>query len=219
MSGVLSSLRQEEQRALFAAARRRRFAAGEVVFHAGDPADTAHLILRGRVAVRVVGPRGDELTFAVLGPGELVGEMALLGPAPVPRSATASAVGPAETLAIRVDQFEALRRMHPGIDDLLLQLFAERVRLLNARLFDALYASAELRVLRSLSDLAALFGDDADTAVVPLTQEQIAALAGTSRAGVNRVLRELQAAGTVALARSRVWILDRSELARRARRA
>ena len=169
--------------------------------------------------MRVVGPRGDELTFAVLGPGELVGEMALLGPAPVPPSATASAVGPAETLAIRVDQFEALRRMHPGIDDLLLQLFAERVRLLNARLFDALYASAELRVLRSLSDLAAVFGDDADTAVVPLTQEQIAALAGTSRAGVNRVLRELQAAGTVALARSRVWILDRSELARRARRA
>ena len=189
-----------------------------MVFHAGDPADTAHLILRGRVAVRVVGPRGDELTFAVLGPGKLVGKMALLGPAPVPRSATASAVGPAETSRSASISSRRFAGCIPASTTSSCR-FAERVRLLNARLFDALYASAELRVLRSLSDLAALFGDDADTAVVPLTQEQIAALAGTSRAGVNRVLRELQAAGTVALARSRVWILDRSELARRARRA
>jgi CRP/FNR family transcriptional regulator, cyclic AMP receptor protein len=53
--------------------------------------------------------------------------------------------------------------------------------------------------------------------VVPLTQEDVAAMAGTSRATVNRVLRDEQRRGAVALARGRVSVLDRGELERRCR--
>ena len=55
--------------------------------------------------------------------------------------------------------------------------------------------------------------------VVPLTQEDIAAMAGTSRATVNRVLREEQKLGAVALARGRTQVLDAGDLERRCRRS
>jgi CRP/FNR family transcriptional regulator, cyclic AMP receptor protein len=77
---------------------------------------------------------------------------------------------------------------------------------------DAYYATAEKRVLRRLNDLATVFPDG----VVRLTQEHLASLAGTSRATVNRVLRQEERRGTLALRRGCVAVLDREQLARRA---
>ena len=76
---------------------------------------------------------------------------------------------------------------------------AEEVRRQNELLLEAIYVPVERRVLRRLAELSALYaGRDS---VIPLTQEQLAEMAGTSRATVNRVLREEQARGTVALRR------------------
>jgi CRP-like cAMP-binding protein len=67
---------------LVAVSRRRRFGRNEVVFHRDDPADSLHLIERGRFAIRIVTPLGDTVTIAVRGPGESFGEMALVAAAP-----------------------------------------------------------------------------------------------------------------------------------------
>jgi CRP/FNR family transcriptional regulator, cyclic AMP receptor protein len=72
---------------------------------------------------------------------------------------------------------------------------------------EAYYLPAEARVLRRLADLAELYGG-----TVPLPQEALAELAGTSRATVNRVLREQQARGTVQLSRSKTVVLDLERL-------
>jgi CRP/FNR family cyclic AMP-dependent transcriptional regulator len=76
---------------------------------------------------------------------------------------------------------------------------------------------SERRVLRRLRELADLYRGDGAAAEVPLTQEALAELAGTSRATVNRVLREEQERGTVELKRAKTVVLDRDALARRAR--
>ena len=65
--------------------------------------------------------------------------------------------------------------------------------------------------------MAELYGGSSKTVVVPLTQEDIAGLAGTSRATVNRVLREEERRGTVELRRSKTVVLELEELSRRAR--
>src|SRR5690349_5178218 len=96
---LLAALSDEDAQALLAGARRRTFARGEVVFHRGDPADTFHLIRKGRFAVRIVTPLGDEATLAVLGPADFFGELALLTPG-APRSASVAALEPAETLSV-----------------------------------------------------------------------------------------------------------------------
>ena len=72
---------------------------------------------------------------------------------------------------------------------------------------------ADKRVLRRLVEVAALYPDG----VVPLTQEDLASLAGTSRATVNRVLREAEERGSLKLGRGRTTLLDAAELERRGR--
>lgn len=85
----------------------------------------------------------------------------------------------------------------------------------NELLLEALYVPAERRVLRRLVELSSVYGD-ADAAI-PLTQEQLAEIGGTSRATVNRVLREEQERGTVELRRGRIVVADLDALAARAR--
>ena len=76
--------------------------------------------------------------------------------------------------------------------------------------------AAETRVLRRLRELASLYGKSSPGTVIPLTQGDIAGLAATSRATVNRVLRAEERRGTVRLARGKTIVLDPGEIARRA---
>ncbi len=203
--------------ALLERARRRRFASGEVVFHAGDPGDTVHLVRRGRFAVRMTTEFGDVATLNVVGPGDAFGELALVTPGE-PRSATVAALEDAETLSIHQLEFDRLRRERPQTDALLVELLAARVRRLSGQLVEALHLPAETRIRRRLLEIAAVYGGEAQAgSVVPLTQEELASLAGSSRATVNKVLREEQAAGTLTLSRGRTTIVDPAALARRAR--
>src|SRR6185437_12986317 len=96
---LLHGVPEEEVRRLLSLARRRTFKRGEVVFHRDDPADSMHLIVTGRFAVRVMTALGDQVTIAVRGPGESFGEMALVD-AGARRSATVEALEPAETFSV-----------------------------------------------------------------------------------------------------------------------
>jgi CRP/FNR family cyclic AMP-dependent transcriptional regulator len=208
---LLASLSEADRRTVLSTARRRRFAAGEVIVHEGDPGDTFHLIAKGRVGVRVTTPGGSVALVNVHGPGGAFGEQALLDPMAV-RSATITALEPTETLGLSRSAFEDLRRDHPGVDRLLIDVLAREVRRLTSRLAEALYDSAEKRVMRRLLDLAAIYDG-----VVPLTQDNVASMAGTTRPTANGVLQALVADGILSLGRGRFEVLDRPALEARAR--
>jgi CRP/FNR family cyclic AMP-dependent transcriptional regulator len=210
---LLSDLEPEDVRQLLAIARRRTFEKGEVVFHREDPADSLHLIARGRFAARVTTAQGDSVLLEVLGPGQAFGELALLLPG-AHRTATVSALEDGETRSVFRDDFALLQRSHPGVKDVLLRLLAEQLRRASDRIVEAHYVDADTRVRRRLVELAGTY----DSGVVPLTQEDLAAMAGTSRATVNRVLRDEAKGGTVALQRGRVTVLEPDDLERRCRR-
>jgi CRP/FNR family cyclic AMP-dependent transcriptional regulator len=214
---LLDGLADTEVQALLSIARRRRFARGEVVFHEQDPADTLHLIDKGRFVVRVGTPLGDTAILAVLGPGDMFGELSLLGDAEARRTATVAALEAGETRSVHRLDFERLRATHPETANVLIAILAGQVRRLSRHLVEALYVPADKRVLRRLLEVGRLYGDGDGPAVVPLTQEDLAGLAGTSRATVNRVLREEEARGTVKLGRARTTLLDQEALARRGR--
>ena len=212
---LLSGLPSDDVRELLSIARRRTFQREEVVFHRGDPADTLHLISRGRFAIRIVTLLGHVALLDVLGPGDVFGEFAIVSPGR-PRSATVAALEPAETFSILRDNFAGLQKRHPGVNDVLLTLFAERIRLGNERVVAAHYLDADARVRWSLLRLAQVYGIDGgqEEVVIPLTQEQISELAGAARPTVNKVLREEQKKGAVALERGRVRVVDGQALAR-----
>ncbi len=208
---ILESLPEDEVRRIIAGTRRRRFARGETLFHEGDPGTTLHLVAKGRIAVRVTTAMGEMATVELVLPGDVVGELALLSSDGV-RGASAVALEPTETLVLDKATFSALRQEDPSVSDFLVQLLAARVRRLTDRLLEALYLPAETRLLRRLLELADVYGD-----VIPLIQEDLAGLAGTTRATVNRVLRRELARGTLELNRGKVTVLDHASLARRCR--
>jgi CRP/FNR family transcriptional regulator, cyclic AMP receptor protein len=213
---LLEGVPEEVRRRVLAGARLRRFTRGEVVFHEGDPGDTLHLIAKGRVAVRTATAFGDTATLAVLGAGDFFGELALLEERP--RTASIVALEKTETLALHRDDFEKIASEHPSVHAFLAHVLGAQVRRLTGQVMDALYVPAEKRVLRRLSELAGVYaGDRGGETVVPLTQEDLATMAGTSRATVNRVLGEAEKAGLVAVKRMKISVVDPQALEKRAR--
>jgi CRP-like cAMP-binding protein len=212
---LLANLPPEDAQRVLRSARRRIFEAGEVICHEGDIADTLHFIVSGRVAATVTSLDGRQLTLSVLGKDEYFGELALLS-ADSLRSATIRTLEATETRSIHRDDFEALRREHGRLSDLLLYLLATRVRRLSSLLQEALHVPVEIRIRRRLLELASIYDDAGRDTVIPLTQEQLAEIAGTARGTVNRVLRQEESHGSLRLGRQRVTILDTRGLRRRA---
>lgn len=206
----------DDVRAVLTLARRSTYRRGEVVFHRHDPADSVHLVVKGRFDVRVVTALGDTVALGIRGPGETFGELAVITEGE--RSATVVALEPGETLVVRGSELRRLARRHPSIDEVLVRLLSERVTFLSERLVEAYTVGAETRVARRVLELVRVFGGPPPVAI-PLIQEDIAALAGTSRATVNRVLRDAQRHGIVELRRGRTVVLDEDRLARLARTA
>jgi CRP/FNR family transcriptional regulator, cyclic AMP receptor protein len=214
---LLEGIPEADVRELLQVARRRTFRRGEVVLHQNDPADSLHLISKGRFAVRVMTPLGEPATVAVCGPGDMFGEMALVGDS-ARRSATVEALEEAETYSVHELDFTRIRVKFPEVNDVVIRYLVGEVRVMNERLLEAYYVSAERRVLRRVSELSRVYSPATDGSVaIPLTQETLAGMAGTSRATVNAVLRDAQSRGLVELTRGTVRIVDGVGLAKRAR--
>jgi CRP/FNR family cyclic AMP-dependent transcriptional regulator len=213
---VLAALDDETRRRLRDASQRRRFRRGEVVFHAGDAANSMHLVVSGHVSVQVTTLGGDTAILTVLGPGATFGEMALLAEE-ADRSATVTALDQVETLVVPRSQFLRLRATHPAMDRFLVTLLAGYIRRQDARLIEALYVPVDKRVLRRLLAMSRMYGDGAPGTVVPLTQDVLAGMAGTTRPTANQVLRSAENDGLIRIGRGEVRVEDPRALARRAR--
>jgi CRP-like cAMP-binding protein len=212
----LRPLSDEERREVLRLARRRRFRKGEILFHEGDPGDTLHLIDQGHVAMRVTTPFGDVATLMVEGPGGYFGELALISEKGT-RNSSVVALDAVETLGLHRDQFEELRRTYESFDRMMVSALADEVRRLSARLTEALYVPVETRVYRRLVDLADAFSRGDELAPIPVTQDDVASLAGTTRPSANKVLRAAHEDGILRLSRGSIEILDVALLTKRAR--
>jgi CRP-like cAMP-binding protein len=211
----LHALDDESLRHLRDAAQRRRFRRSEVVFHAGDAANSMHLLVSGHVSVQVTTSAGDTAILTVLGPGASFGEMALLTDE-AERSATITALDPVETLVVARTQFLRLRATHPAMDRFLVDLLAGYIRRQDARLVEALYVPVDKRVLRRVLAMSRLYGDGSPGTVVPLTQDVIAGMAGTTRPTANQVLRRAEMKGLISIGHAQLCVVDPRGLARSA---
>ena len=210
---LLESLPESARRELMANAHPRSFGRGDVVFHEGDPGDSLHLVRSGMFAIRVSASDGEALTVNVVAPGEFFGELALVRAAHTPRrTATVIALVPSTTLALAGSAFMALRTAHPSVDQLVVAALAQRVEELGARLLEALYVGVDRRVYRRLLELAEVCSRASSDGVIPLSQTDLAGMAGASRPTVNQVLQRLVARGTISLHRRQIVIEDLAAL-------
>ncbi len=216
---LLATLDEEDRRALLGATRVRRFSRGETVVHEGDPADSLHLVERGRLAVRVTTPDGRRVALNVLGPGDYFGELALLDGREPRRSASITALDDAQTRSLPARAFRDLRERHRGAERLLLTLLARRVEELSALVVETMHVGLDRRVCRRLHELTRIYADAVGPGgelVVPLTQELLAELVGGTRPSVNLALQRLVSQRVIELGRGRIVVVDRAALARKA---
>jgi CRP/FNR family transcriptional regulator, cyclic AMP receptor protein len=193
---------------------RTKFPAGAMILTAEQPGEVAYIILEGTLKVSTIQGNGRELTLALLGPGEIVGELALADRAA--RSADVTALEPAVLVWLDRGTFERLRREIPGITENLLRLLARRLRLANAQLQAMATLDVHGRVARQLLILADVLGEEvADGVRIPLriTQSDLAALVGATRVRVNEVLVGFTRRNHIAVDRQhRITIRNRAEL-------
>ena len=212
---LLAPLDVADRQKVLAAARRRKFPRDAVVFWAGDPGDSLHLVARGHVAAQINTPRGDVATVRILGPGEHFGELAIASPGP--RNATMRALTPLETLVIGFEDFAALRR-DPAIENVFVHALATEIRRLASALTDALYLTASDHLWKRLATVEAVFAGTREPTVLPLTQSMFATLAGVTRQTANKFLDEAESLGVVRRdARGTLAVTDRAALQERAR--
>ena len=186
------------------------------MFHEGDTGDCLHLLASGTVAVRVSTPLGDVATLEVLRPGDGFGEQALISEVGSVRSATVAALESCETMLLTRSDFEHLLVEHPGAAMLLVRVLEARLRATSQKLLEALYLPVDARVFRRLAALAEIYAGH-DSGAIPVTQDDLATMAGTTRQTLNKVLRQAQDDGLLELARGRIVVTDLAGLVRRGR--
>jgi CRP/FNR family cyclic AMP-dependent transcriptional regulator len=194
---------------------RRRYGKNEPIFHEGEVGDTFHVIDKGRVLIEVSTVRGDVAALGVRGPGEVLGELAIVGTGR--RTAKVTALEPTETLALTQATLDEMRRADPSVDQRLLQILAARLQETMDQLMEVLFIPVETRVLRVLLRLAEAFDSDTTPIVVRVRQEDIAAMAGTRRQTANRPLKAAEAEGAIKIGRGRIEVLDLALLERLAK--
>jgi CRP-like cAMP-binding protein len=125
-----------------------------------------------------------------------------------------TALEPVETLGLHRDTIDELRQQHPSVDRFLLGVAVAEVRRLSTQLLDALYVPVAKRIPRRLAELVELYGGGDGDVVIPLNQEDLAGLCGTTRPTTNQVLMDLQDKGVITVGRGKVTVTDRAALAR-----
>lgn len=190
-----------------------RYRRGQVIFHEGDAAAALHLIERGRVAVRVTTAEGETTTLRVQVEGEAFGEQALFSPGAV-RSATVAALTDTVTRSLTRADFDDLCDRVPALHRMLTSVLVHRINDLTERVAELMYTPADRRVCRRLAALAATFAPDATPVDLPVTQNDLASMAGTTRPTATLALADLEAAGVIRRGRDQITVLDQAALAR-----
>jgi len=183
---------------LLAACRVVTYPRGTILFTEGDRGDFLLVILSGQVKVSLHGQSGKEVTLALLGERDVLGEMALLDESST-RSATATALTATSGLqCYRQDLAEAFRS--ESFVRTLTRLVQDRLRETNEQFRDRVTLEIPDRLLRQLLKLARTWGrlDQHRVLLRPRpTHEVLAQLIGCERETVTRALKELQAEGLI----------------------
>lgn len=205
---LFARLSREDGLALARRAKRCDFPPGAVIFEQGEPGNSMHVLVRGRVQL-TASSRRDDTPLATLGPGEPLGEFAIIDG--LPRSATAVAAAPTTTLMVTRETFVDWLKERPQASLAIMESLSHRVRNTNQTLVDVLSLDVEQRLAKQLVTLAKTLPTDGPMRL-RTTQSELAGMLGVSRETVNKQLNQFQRQGWLTLSRGSVTIADLAAL-------
>jgi CRP/FNR family cyclic AMP-dependent transcriptional regulator len=215
---LFSALDDEAAKALMESMTASRLERGDILFHEGDRGDRLYVIGEGKIKLGLTSNDGRENLLAILGPGEMFGELSLFDPGA--RTATATAVAETQLIALGHEDLDSFLSGRPAVATTMLAALARRLRRTNETLSDLVFTDVPGRVAKALLDLSNRFGRSSEEGILvahDLTQEELAQLVGASRETVNKALADFATRGWIKLEARAVVLIDVERIQRRAR--
>jgi CRP/FNR family cyclic AMP-dependent transcriptional regulator len=211
--GLFSDFSVKQLEAVSLVARKKTLQRREELFHKGDHGGEVYVVASGKLKALTTSAEGDDVVFSILGPGEVFGEVALLGV--TPRTATVSAIEDCQLFAIDRRDFMSFLRTNPEVPVKLLSVLAMRLKRVSELVEDTLFLNLPLRLAKKLLSLSRVYGEEAADGTridLKLSQEEWGDLVGTTRESINKQLRQWTEAGVVRIDDGYVVILNPVEL-------
>lgn len=186
----------------------RSYDRGDIIILEGDRAGALHFVRSGLVKIFKTSPEGKEQMLRLIGPGNTFNDVPALDGGPNP--ASAAALEPSVVYAVGSAELRRLIVERPGVAEAAVRTLAAALRHLVALVEDLSFRHVTARVAKILLDQEAA----AQQGQAPhrLTQQEMAAMAGTAREMVGRALKELEAAEAIEMRQGRAVVLDRESL-------
>ncbi|MBI2058194.1 MAG: Crp/Fnr family transcriptional regulator [Nitrospirae bacterium] len=205
--GLFRGVGETAMEAVIRPAKQRRIARGVFYFHQGDPARRLLILREGKVKFCQANSAGRQVTLKIIGPGQVLGSMAILGDETYPFSAQALTA----TTAWEWDSAQVIRLMNrfPPIAMNALRIVLGRLEEMQKKYRYMATERVELRLARVLARLAEEHGKPVQAGIVinlPLTRQELAEMAGTTLFTVSRILNQWKGKGFVRIGRGRVML-------------
>jgi CRP/FNR family transcriptional regulator len=204
-SPLFSALEPDDLQALGAAMFQRQYPAGQIVLLEGAASSVLYVVQAGRLKLYKTSSRGREQVLSILRPGDMFNEVAVFDDGPNP--ASAQAIQDCTLFLLRRRDLLRFVEQRPGIALAITRNFARRLR-------EALTLVEDLSFRDVTSRIAKILLEGQPEAAPRLTQELLAAMAGSRREVVGRALKTLSQDGTIGLARGRIHVCDPKALER-----
>jgi len=191
----------------------KQFDRRETLFNRGDEGDALYAVVDGLVRIWVGSDSGKELTFSIMEPGDVFGEIALLDG--LPRTANATAQEQTLLLVIQRSAFLSVLENEPSLARHIIELLCERMRLKTDLLSDFAFADLPVRLARKLCDLVMAHGEiDGNQARLgkKFSQTEFAQMLGVSREAINKQLSAWSHKGWVSTEEGGLRILNMNNL-------
>ncbi len=200
---LFAALDERSRRELVSHAQPRRFATGAAIFHAGEPGQSMMAVLAGTVRISLPGAKGKEIILADLPAGELFGEIAMIDGKG--RSADARALTECELLVLERRDVVSFLERYPAAGLKVMEMLCARIRRSDERMSDIALSDLPARLAKALLNYPA---QGPAPAKIPLTQSELADMAGGTREYVNRCLQDWQSRGILEVKRRGIVILS-----------
>jgi CRP/FNR family transcriptional regulator, cyclic AMP receptor protein len=215
---LFTALEESAALSLHASMDSVKISKGSILFAEGDEGDHLYVIVEGKIKLGTSSGDGRENLLAILGPGEMFGELSLFDPNP--RTSTATAVTDAKLLSLGQTKLIPWLTENPRVSLNLLASLAQRLRRTNEAVGDLVFSDVPGRVAKALIDLGERFGKQTDEGLLvnhDLTQEELAQLVGASRETVNKALADFAGRNWLKLDGRAVLITDYERLSKRSK--